>query len=57
MNEKEKQIHDTAMKIVKQLIDSGLSITHQLQVLKNVRERLDFCKKTSAEMKQKKLKL
>lgn len=39
------------------LIDSGLPISNQLQVIKNVRERFNFCRKTGAEMQQKKLEL
>ena len=55
MTEKEKHIHKVAMEITKQLIDSGLSITHQLHILKNVRKRLDFCKKAGSEMQQRKI--
>lgn len=46
------KIHKTAMKIVKILIESELSISDQLKVIKNVKERLDFCKTTGIQMKQ-----
>ena len=47
--------HELSQKIIKLLIDSELSIFEQLKVIKNVKERLDFCKTTGAEMKQTKL--
>ena len=56
MTEKEQRTHELAMKIVKLLIESGLSINdHQLKVINDVREKLLFCKKTGQEMKQLKL--
>ena len=45
-------IHEKAMEIVKLLIESGLSINDQLKLINNVKERLEFCKKTGQEMKQ-----
>ena len=45
------------MKIVKMLIDSGLSIDDQLIVLKQVREKVQFCKIAGHEIKQKQLSL
>ena len=50
-------IHKKAMEIVKMLIDSGLSIDDQLIVLKQVREKVQFCKITGHEIKQKQLSL
>lgn len=50
-------IHEKAMEIVKLLIDSGLSISDQLKVINNVKEKLEFCKKTGQELKQLKLEL
>lgn len=47
--------HELAQKIVKILIESELSISDQLKVIKNVKDRLYFCKITGAEMKQTKL--
>ena len=45
MTEKEQRTHELAMKIVKLLIESGLSINDQLKVINDVREKLLFCKK------------
>ena len=50
--EKEQRTHELAMKIVKLLIESGLSVNDQLKVINDVREKLLFCKKTGQEMKQ-----
>ncbi len=50
-------IHKKAMEIVKLLIESGLSINDQLKVINNVKEKLEFCKKTGQELKQLKLEL
>ena len=50
-------IHKKAMEIVKLLIESGLSISDQLKVINNVKEKLEFCKKTAQELKQLKLEL
>lgn len=47
--------NDLAQKIIKILIESELSISQQLKVIKNVKERLEFCKTTGAEIKQTKL--
>ena len=47
--------HELAQKIIKLLIESELSISQQLKVIKMVKYRLDFCKTTGAEMKQTKL--
>lgn len=52
-----KDKHTIAMKIVKILIESSLSITDQLKVIESVRERLNFCRNTANEMKQTKLDL
>jgi len=49
--------HTLAMQIVKTLIESGLSITDQLKVIENVRQRLNFCRNTANEMRQTKLEL
>ena len=57
MKEKEQRTHKLAMEIVKLLIDSGLSINDQLKVINNVKEKLEFCKKTGQELKQLKLEL
>ena len=52
MTEKEQRTHKLAMKIVKLLIESGLSVNDQLKVINDVKEKLLFCKKTGQEMKQ-----
>ncbi len=49
---KDQRTHRLAMEIVKLLIDSELSISDQLKVINNVREKLLFCKKTGEQMKQ-----
>ena len=55
MTEKEQRTHKLAMKVVKLLIESGLSINDQLKVINDVRDKLLFCKKTGQEMKRLKL--
>jgi intergrase/recombinase len=47
--------HTLAMKIVKLLIESGLSIEDQLKVIKSVQKRLEFCKVKGQEIKNKQL--
>ncbi len=51
------KIYQTEMKNVRLLIDSELSISNQLKVIKSVKERLDFCKQAGLEIKQTKLEL
>jgi len=41
-----------ANEIIKLFIDNGISITQQLEILKMVRQKIDFCRKTGAEIKQ-----
>jgi hypothetical protein len=53
---KQQRTHRLAMDIVKLLIDSELSISDQLKVINNVREKLIFCKKVGEKLNQKKLK-
>jgi intergrase/recombinase len=50
-----KDTYTKAMEIVELLINSGLSISDQLQVIKNVKERLEFCKNTGLEISQYKI--
>ena len=57
MTDKEIITNKLANEIVKLLIDSGLSISEQLKIINNVREKLIFCKTTGQEMKQTKLEL
>ena len=49
--------HQLAMKIIKILIESGLSVSDQLEVIKSVQKRLEFCKLTAHRMAQKQTKL
>ncbi len=46
-----------ANKIIKIFIDEQIPLSQQLEVIKMVKERIDFCKKTGAEIKQLKLDL
>lgn len=55
MNKREKEKHETVVRITEILIESGLSITNQLRVIEMVKERLKFCKETGAELNQQKL--
>ena len=49
--------HQLAMRVIKILIESGLSVTDQLEVIKGVQQRLQFCKLTAHKMEQKQTKL
>jgi hypothetical protein len=51
------KVHERAMKIVKMLIESELSIDDQLKVIKSVQKRLEFCKVKGHEMENNQLKL
>jgi hypothetical protein len=46
-----------ANKIIKIFIDEKIPLSQQLEVIKMVKERIEFCKKTGAEIKQLKLDL
>ena len=50
-------VNKKANEIIKLFIDNDIPINQQLQILKIVREKLDFCKKTAAEIRQNKLEL
>lgn len=54
MKSKSQSKHELAQKVIKILIDSGLSINQQIIIIKQVKERLDFCKKIGEEMRQQK---
>jgi hypothetical protein len=47
-----KDKNQIANEIIKLLINSGLSVSDQLRVIKLVKQRLDFCKTTGLEMQQ-----
>ena len=48
-----KYIQEKANEIIKLFLDNNIPITQQLQILKMVKEKIDFCRNTGAEMKQK----
>ena len=43
--------------IIKIFIDNNIPLHQQLQILKLVKEKIEFCRKAGAEMLQKKLNL
>lgn len=47
--------HQLAQKIIKILIESDLSIDDQLEVIKNVQDRLQFCKIAGTKCRQMKI--
>ena len=47
--------HQLAQKITKILIESGLSIDDQLEVIKSVQDRLQFCKIAGTKCRQMKI--
>lgn len=47
--------HQLAQKIIKILIESGLSIDDQLEVLKKTREKVEFCKLAGIKANQLKI--
>lgn len=57
MTQKQERTHKLAMEIVALLIESGLSIQLQLEVIENVRQKLIFCKTTRQSIEQYKIKL
>ena len=48
-------INKKANEIIKLFIDNDIPLFQQLEILKMVRERIEFCRKTALEMRQKKL--
>lgn len=50
-------VNKKANEIIKLFIDNDIPINQQLQILKIVREKLDFCKKVGAEIRQQKLEI
>jgi hypothetical protein len=46
-----------ANKIIKLFIDEKISLNKQLEIIKMVKERIDFCKKDGADIEQLKLDL
>jgi len=52
-----KTTQQLANEIIKLFIDNDIPIHIQLQSLKMAREKIEWCRKTGAEMRQEKLKL
>lgn len=52
-----EQINKKANQIIALFIEHEISLTHQLEILKRVRQKIEFCKQTAKEVKQHKLKL
>ena len=46
-----------ANRIIKIFIDDNIPLSQQLEIIKIVKQRIEFCKKTGAEIKQLKLDL
>ena len=51
----QKNSQKKANEIIKLFIENEIPIFQQLEIIKLVREKLDFCRKTGADMKQLKL--
>jgi len=47
-----KTSNQLANEIIKIFIDNGISTTHQLQILKMVREKIEWCRKTGVKISQ-----
>lgn len=52
-----KDVEKKANEIIKLFIDNDIGISQQLEILKIVREKIDFCRKSSLEILQNKLNL
>lgn len=55
--EKQIKIQKKANEIIKLFIDNKIPIYQQLEILKLARQKIEFCRKTGGEIKQKKLEL
>jgi hypothetical protein len=55
--EKQINIQQKANEIIKLFIDNKIPLFQQLEILKLARKKIEFCKKTGAETKQKTLDL
>jgi hypothetical protein len=55
--EKKINIQQKANEIIKLFIDNKIPLYQQLEILKLVRKKIEFCRKTGAEIKQKTLDL
>jgi hypothetical protein len=50
-------VQKKANEIIKLFIDNEIPLSQQLEILKLVRQKIEFCRNTAKEMKQHKLKL
>jgi hypothetical protein len=55
--EKQINIQQKANKIIKLLIDNKIPLFQQIEILKLARKKIEFCRKTGAEIKQQKLEI
>jgi hypothetical protein len=55
--EKQINIQKKANEIIKLFIDNKIPLFQQLEILKLARKKIEFCRKTGAEIKQKTLDL
>jgi|Laugresu1bdmlbdd_1035124.scaffolds.fasta_scaffold99846_2 hypothetical protein len=55
--EKKIAVIKKANEIIKLFIENEIPISQQLEIIKLVREKLEFCRKTGAEIKQLNLNL
>ena len=55
--EKKINIQQKANEIIKLFIDNKIPLYQQLEILKLARKKIEFCRKTGAEIKQKTLDL
>ena len=52
-----KTTNQLANEIIKLFIENEIPLHQQLQILKMAREKIEWCRRTGAEMRQEKLKL
>ncbi len=50
-------VQKKANEIIKLFIDNEIPLSQQLEILKMVRQKIEFCRNTAKEMKQHKLNL
>lgn len=54
---KQSKINEKANEIIALFIEHKISITQQLEILKRVIQKIEFCRNTGKEVNQHKLKL
>jgi hypothetical protein len=57
MTPKQQRTHKLTMQVVSLLIESGSSVREQLEVIKDVTQKLKFCITTGQSIEQYKIKL